>query len=54
MIENNYLEVYFNEYCKTCIHKKKDDAEEPCNTCLENSYNLNSHKPIKWEDKTKC
>lgn len=53
MTEDTLQEVYFHEYCPTCKHKKKGAAEDPCNECLENPANVNSHKPVKWEGKKK-
>lgn len=46
-------EVYFDQYCKKCKHKKKKDTEEPCFECLGNPVNYQSHKPVKWESKKK-
>lgn len=50
MDDNNYKEVYFHEYCKTCEHVKVKDTEEPCNECLENPINLYSHKPVNYRE----
>ena len=50
-MEEGYLEVYFDQYCKTCVHKDKSGVEEPCNECLENPTNLYSHKPVNWVKK---
>lgn len=50
-MENDYKEVYFDQYCKTCAHKNTDEAEEPCRECLNESVNLYSHKPVNWEEK---
>ena len=51
--DNEYEEVYFDEYCPKCKHEKVDDTKgkEPCNECLENPVNLGSHKPVKFEEK---
>ena len=43
--------VEFDKYCKTCIHKDKKDIEEPCCDCLDEAVNVNSHKPVKYEEK---
>ena len=51
MIVNDYKEAYFNEYCHLCVHCKKAETEDPCYECLENSFNLNSHKPVNYEEK---
>ena len=50
-MDNDYKEVYFDKYCKTCKHSKKKDNEEPCDECLESPTNLNSHRPVCWEEK---
>lgn len=44
-------EVRFDIYCETCRHKDKKDHEDPCNECLDNTVNLHSHKPVKFEEK---
>lgn len=49
----NYKEVYFDKYCKTCEHLAKDDTEEPCASCLNEPVNLGSHKPVKYEERSK-
>lgn len=46
-------EVYFDQYCETCKHKDVKDTKDPCNECLDHTTNLHSHKPVKWEAKTK-
>lgn len=38
-------------YCKTCAHIQKSGNEEPCNECLHEAVNYESHKPVKWEEK---
>lgn len=48
-----YKEVYFNEYCKTCEFKKNKETEEPCCECLSEPINLDSHKPVRYEEKSK-
>lgn len=44
-------EVYFHEYCKTCAHKDSKETEEPCTECLDETVNIESHKPVRWEEK---
>ena len=51
MDHQSYKEVYFDKYCKTCKHEKVDETERPCNECLGESTNLNSHKPVNYEEK---
>lgn len=48
---SDYKEVYFGEYCKTCKWEKLVETEEPCDSCLMEPVNLNSHKPVKYEPK---
>lgn len=50
-MDETYKEVYFDQYCKTCKYENLNDAEDPCNECLDNFANLNSHKPVNWEGK---
>ena len=47
----DHKEVYFHNYCKKCKHWDKKESEEPCDECLEEPLNLESHKPIKFEEK---
>ena len=52
MLDHEYKEVHFNEYCKLCKHKDVKDVEDPCNECLDNPINLHSRKPVKFEENT--
>lgn len=45
---DNYKEVYFENYCKKCVHKKKAENEHPCDECLAQGMNVNSHRPINF------
>lgn len=49
--DDNYKEVYFAEYCKTCKYEKTPEVEMPCTECLDYPVNLYSHKPINWKGK---
>lgn len=52
MINNEgYKEVLFDKYCKLCQHKDKKETEDPCWDCLNEPGNLNSHKPVKYEER---
>lgn len=44
-------EVYFNEYCKKCIHSDNAETDDPCNECLAQGWNDDSHKPIRFKEK---
>ena len=50
-MEDEYKEVYFDQYCKTCKYYKTKEYKDPCNECLDTPVNLYSHKPINWADK---
>ena len=43
--------VEFDKYCTCCKHKRVSQCEEPCNTCLTNPVNEDSHKPVMFEEK---
>lgn len=47
-MENKQKEVYFWEYCKTCEHRDTPEDQDPCNDCLNEPSNENSHKPVYW------
>ena len=48
-MDSNMKEVYFDQYCKTCLHKDVKDTERPCCDCLEECARQDSHKPARWE-----
>lgn len=50
-MEDNYKEVYFGIYCGNCRYESRNESEEPCNSCLDEPTNLNSHKPVNWKEK---
>lgn len=50
-MQDDYREVRFDIYCETCKHKEKEENEEPCCECLEKPINLNTEKPVRWEEK---
>lgn len=52
-MDNNQKEVFFHEYCKTCKYADTVETDDPCNECLNEPSNENSHKPVRWEDKDK-
>lgn len=53
MDAQGYKEVYFHDYCKTCKSRAVPNTEEPCNECLSEPTNYNTHKPINYEEKEK-
>ena len=52
-MDEEYKEVYFDEYCKTCKYLNLDETEKVCDECLSEPTNLYSHKPINWEEESK-
>lgn len=50
-MEDNYKEVWFNEYCRSCKFGDKGEDEDPCYDCLTEPVNLYSHKPVEWDEK---
>ena len=50
-MEDIYKEVFFDQYFKTCEHKEVKEEEEPCYSCLAETCNLYSHKPVNWKKK---
>lgn len=44
-------EVRFDLYCKTCAYEKNDENDSPCDECLMNGSNEDSHKPTRWKEK---
>ena len=44
-------EVHYWFYCPTCKHFEKNETDEPCDECLAQGWNIDSHKPIRYEKK---
>ena len=51
-MENLYLEVDFEKYCKTCQYNDLDEKFDPCCDCLDYGYNSQSEKPVNWKEKS--
>jgi len=47
----NKKEVYFAQYCSKCKFGPLEEHQDPCDDCIEQGWNENSHKPIKFEPK---
>ena len=45
--------VLFDIYCPKCKYSKLNDQLYPCNECLENGINFDSHKPWLFEEDKK-
>ncbi len=50
-MDNSEKEVYFDKYCPTCKHANVSESDDPCYECLSEPSNIDSHRPIKWEEK---
>lgn len=48
---DNTKEVYFDMYCRKCEHESKDESEDPCHDCLNQGWNVDSHKPVYFKEK---
>ena len=48
---NNTKEVYFNEYCPKCKNYEKSESDDPCWDCLDEPFNVDSHKPLFFDAK---
>ena len=44
-------EVNFRLYCPMCKNYDLKETEEPCNECLAQGFNWDSHKPINYKEK---
>ena len=51
MDHQSYKEVHFHKYCKTCKLEKASETDHPCDECMGETINLNSHKPVHYEKK---
>ena len=48
--EEHTKEVYFNQWCPKCSHYNKSETKDPCNECLTQGWNIDSHKPINFKE----
>lgn len=49
--EHEMKEVYFNDYCSSCLYYNVKDEDDPCNECLCFPSRRYSHKPINYKEK---
>ena len=42
--------VEFDKYCEKCKFFNTPDSMDPCDTCLGNPVNENSHKPVNFKE----
>ena len=50
---SNYIfkEVYFDNFCYLCKYKDNAEEQDPCDRCLNEPVNENSHTPLYYERK---
>ncbi len=46
----NRKEVYYNYFCSKCVHFPSDERKDPCNDCLNQPWNQDSHKPVNFKE----
>ena len=44
--------VNFDEWCHKCEHFNVVDWDDPCNDCLNNPGNEDSHRPVYFKEDT--
>ena len=49
-MEYQYKEVYFDQYCKKCLHKDEYETSDACDECLATHSNINSHKTVNFTE----
>ena len=49
-MENQQKEVYYDQYCYKCKFKNTEETEDPCNDCMNQPYNFDSHKPVNFKE----
>ena len=48
-----YKIVSFEKFCPLCEYEKLEDHKDPCNECLENPVNYETHQPVNFKLKEK-
>ena len=46
-------EVRFDTWCQKCKYEKLTEQEKPCWDCLDEPVNIDSEKPLYFEEKGK-
>lgn len=47
-MENVFVEVDFETFCKTCKYCNLAENLNPCCECLDSGYNSETKKPVNW------
>ena len=48
---NNTREVRFDEWCPKCKNADTPETDDPCNGCLQQGWNIDSHQPVNFREK---
>lgn len=48
---NDMKEVRYDEYCKKCMYEDLDESQDPCDDCLNEPSNTDSHKPVCYKER---
>ena len=51
MSRSDWKEVRFDNWCSKCLHWKKPQGEEPCDSCLEHGMREGTEKPENFEER---
>lgn len=46
-------EVYYHRYCRQCEYRNASEADDPCDECLAQPVNEDSHKPVYFKQASK-
>lgn len=49
-MDENVKIVDYELYCPKCKYIQEPESCDECNDCLNNPYNINSKKPIRFEE----
>ena len=52
-MEHQMKFVEFNIYCPRCKYRNLNEAQDPCNECLEVGAREDTHVPEYWEAENK-
>ena len=47
---NDTKEVYFCDWCKKCVHYPESEDVDPCDSCLTQGFNYDTHKPLYFKE----
>lgn len=51
MEESKEKIVHYHLYCHKCEYWSSPEIEDPCDECLRECTNIDSHKPINFKEK---